>query len=54
MGLVGERIIMVSAACGQEALNRHLDAVTTFMTELKATLRQEAMAIRLDGRLVLL
>ncbi|MCB9744379.1 MAG: cyclic nucleotide-binding domain-containing protein [Alphaproteobacteria bacterium] len=54
LGLVGERIIMVSAACGQDAFNRHLDAVTTFMVELKATLRQEAMAMRLDGRLVLL
>ncbi|MEL6342180.1 MAG: cyclic nucleotide-binding domain-containing protein [Myxococcota bacterium] len=53
-GLVGERIWLVSTACSHRDFNAHLDEVTTFVLGLKETLRQEAMAMRLDGRLVLL
>lgn len=53
-GLVGERIWLVSTACSHRDFNAHLDEVTAFVLELKETLRQEAMAMRLDGRLVLL
>jgi hypothetical protein len=54
LGLVGERILMVTAACDEVCLNAHLDRVTAFLLELKETLRQEAMAMRVDGRLILL
>lgn len=53
-GLVGERVLMVTAACDQGLLNAHLDKVTAFLLDLKQLLRQEAVAMRVDGRLILL
>lgn len=53
LGLVGERIIQVGAFCDEEALNEGLGDVTALMGQLKQELRQEAMAIQIDGRLVL-
>lgn len=54
LGLVGERILMVIAACGREQLNRSLNKITSHMLALKGRLRQEAMAMSVDGRLILL
>lgn len=54
LGLVGERILVVSAACCKAQLNRHLEKVTSFLLKLKDVLHQEAMAMSVDGRLILL
>ena len=54
LGLVSEPIVTVSSSCSRSQLDRHLDAVTAFLFGLKETMRQEAMALTLDGRLILL
>jgi CRP-like cAMP-binding protein len=52
-GLVNEAIHIVRAFTTRANLNRHLDTVLAFVESLKAELKQEAMALEVDQRLIL-
>lgn len=53
-GIVSEEVHLVTSHTTQDALGRHLDEVIEHMKRLKVELGQEAMAIEVDRRLMLL
>ncbi|WP_413206692.1 cyclic nucleotide-binding domain-containing protein [Rhodospirillum sp. A1_3_36] len=53
-GLVGEDIFVVRSHCNEEKLNAHVPSITAYMKQLKGELSQEAMAMEIDGRLIIL
>jgi hypothetical protein len=52
-GLVNEVVYIVRSFVTQEEMNEHLDAVLAYMAELKEKLQQEAMAVEVDRKLML-
>ncbi len=52
-GLVSETIHIVRAYTTRAHMNRHLDQVLAYLEGLKAELKQEAMALEMDQRLIL-
>ena len=52
-GLVTEQVTVVRAFVSRNALEKHLDAVVEFATNLKKEMKQEAVAIDIDNQLVL-
>jgi hypothetical protein len=52
-GLVSETIHIVRAYITRAQMNRHLDQVLDYLEGLKAELKQEAMALEVDQRLIL-
>ncbi|HXV99724.1 MAG TPA: hypothetical protein VEC93_14975, partial [Anaerolineae bacterium] len=52
-GLVSETIHIIRAYTTRAQMNRHLDQVLDFLEGLKAELKQEAMALEVDQRLIL-
>jgi hypothetical protein len=54
MGLVGEDIYIVRSYATQDALDEHLHAILDFVEEMKLELRQEAMAVEINQKLMLI
>lgn len=52
--LVGEAVFRVQAYATEEALHRFLPELVAYVRALKAELRQEAVALELDGHLLLI
>jgi hypothetical protein len=52
-GLVNEVIYIVCLFVTPEEMNQHLDAVLDYVARLKETLKQEAMALEVDQKLML-
>lgn len=52
-GLVVEQVTVVRAFVSEDALQKHLDDVVDFATNLKKEMKQEAVAIDVDNQLVL-
>lgn len=53
-GLVGEDVYIVHTYASASAMNEHLDQVIAYAKTLKTALRQEAIALEVDRRLVLI
>jgi len=53
-GLVNETIFVVRSYVTQADLDRHLPEVLAFVERLKGELRQEAMAVEVNQRLMLI
>jgi CRP-like cAMP-binding protein len=53
-GLVGEDIHIVRSYATQDALDQHLHAILEFVEGLKVELRQEAMAVEINQKLMLI
>lgn len=54
LGLVGETVHIVRTYVTQPALQQHLPGVVAYMEQLKVELRQEAMALEVNQRLILI
>jgi CRP-like cAMP-binding protein len=54
LGLVGETVHIVRTYVTQPALQQHLPGVVEYMEQLKVELRQEAMALEVNQRLILI
>ena len=52
-GLVNEVVYIVRSFVTQEEMNRHLDDVLAYMAKMKEELQQEAMAVEVDRKLML-
>lgn len=52
-GLVNEVVYIVRSFVTPEEMNQHLDAVLDYVARLKETLKQEAMALEVDRKLML-
>jgi len=52
-GVVSERVYLVVSYTTQEDLSQHVDDVIDFMRQIKTELAQEAMAIEIDRKLIL-
>jgi hypothetical protein len=52
-GLVTEQVTIVRTFLSQRLLERHLDDVISFATQLKQDMRQEAVAVDVDNQLIL-
>ncbi|HSD82449.1 MAG TPA: hypothetical protein VLG46_01245, partial [Anaerolineae bacterium] len=52
-GLVAEQVTVVRAFVSKKSLEKHLDEVVEFATNLKKEMKQEAVAIDVDNQLVL-
>jgi hypothetical protein len=53
-GLVSETVYIVQAFTTQTGMNRHLKDVVEYAKDIKAMLKQEAMALEVDRQLILL
>ena len=54
LGLIEEKINIIESFCDSESLNKNLRAVRQFAREIKAELRQESIAIKVNNQLELL
>ncbi len=52
-GMVVEEVTIVRTFVSQQALERNLDSVIGYATELKLTMKQEAVAVDIDNQLLL-
>jgi hypothetical protein len=53
-GLVGETIHLVRSYCSQPALDKHMGEVVDYVETLKQELQQEAMALEVNQKLMLI
>ena len=51
-GLVSEHTTMVFAFCSEDALQAHADDLLALCVDLRDTLRQEAIALEIDGKML--
>ena len=51
--MVVEEVTIVRTFVSQQALERNLDSVIGYATELKLTMKQEAVAVDIDNQLLL-
>lgn len=51
IGLVREKSTMVFAYCNESSLESHIDDVVTHCEELKRELRQDAIALEINGKM---
>ncbi len=54
VGLVGEKVIIIQSYITQADLTAHIDSVIDFVRTLKQEMKQEAMALEVDGKLTLI